>query len=565
MSTIAPKLATLDATLKTVKPVVCENAMPTDHTVVNLLNNYFTNYKSDLVDGPTLKFRPVPHMKDSKTELDWKSIAGKPCINLDECKSLVSYSSWCETIQKKHPEVKLSKEELKALTKSTFDGRLRGLLEIAEVAVLKPETTQEKKPRKSKKDAQPEGEQAPKAAKQPKENVFEKIVIPSLNLGFPKGHNMDDYIASIVRFLTDKDSKDRFRLRVYNFCFPHSIRKKGEPAVGTNLVYLQHISRYHDEVLKAVIEGVADADILASVQSEFADNFKPNDKLSEAERESIPLQLRNPEIVTFVLNQQMKTTDNGKQVVDFSWISQLKAIKQGPKGKGQTQTNDPISKSDIAAVRELVRELNLVNNFIKLLKTAVEDNPDDDVNECFETYNALLEEIATFGKTHKPKSNTPAAFIRLLVETAAFFGGKFKYPTKSLVKGKNGKPDREVEISYLRTFLAELKSKLPFKFSKDTRKLIDAMIMGTEPVNDANINKAADKVKEEWATIGNSGLYNVSKLDLYTKLGRIVPAALGKQYKVAVGIHVMQFIIDQLRLIKAQNSKRKSVIVYVHI
>ena len=160
MSTIAPKLATLKTS--TAKPAVCETAMPTSQTVVNLLNNYFTNYKSELVDDQVLKFRPVPHVKGSKTELDFKSIAGRPCIRLDECSSLVSYSSVCERIQKAHPEVKLSKEELKALTKATFDGRLRGLLEIAEDAVIKPES--EAKPKKSKKkDAPSESEPAPKA------------------------------------------------------------------------------------------------------------------------------------------------------------------------------------------------------------------------------------------------------------------------------------------------------------------------------------------------------------------------------------------------------------------
>lgn len=561
MSTVVPKFATLK--VKSARNAVSDANRPNGSTLAHLLNIYFGTY--DVDQHPCLKFKAVPHRKGSKIEYDLDSVAGKPLININECVAITSYASVCEQIQKAHPEIKLSKEELAAITSNTYDGRLRGLLEIAANAVIKPDQPKDKKPKKS----DPEQPKEPKEPRKPSDNAFKKHVIPYLGLGFPKQQQtIAEYFKVINDFFSDDD---RLRLRCFNLSFPHSVRPshKGDgEAKGTNLVYLQHISKYHDQVLQNFVDGIDDATILGSIQNEFANSVpRPSLKvrrenkqgfddvpLDDASFERLKVQLRNADILTNFL-----TPPNA------NWVKALTVIKPGKGGKGQVNTDEPLKPYERASIKGLLRELHIVYSFLKLVRAAFESNPDRNVADCFEQYNAHLDDIKGFYKQHKPKSQNYNTFVKYLVESVNFCKDKFGYRLNGVVKGKNGQPDKQVLKSAISAFAVEIKSGLSFKFNKKIREGLDDLVSGAKPLNDDNVIAVANIMQAEWSNLTSAYAVDVSDLDFYSKLGKIVPAAIGKQHKIAVGIAMIQYIFDQIRLIQAKNIGRKGCItVYVH-
>lgn len=551
MSVKAPKIPTAP------KAAVSDKR-PTAAVITNFLNNYYTNFRfADDLDNQTVTFRTV-------TEKNASSIGSKPVIDVSECEPFTAYSKVCEQLQRVHPDTKLTKEELEAITAGVYDGRLRGLLEIAANAVIKP--PKEDKPKKAKKSDSPEAEESKPARVKapPKENAFEKYVLPALRFGVPIERDINDYINAVNSFFTNKD---KLRTRVYNLCFPHALHNPDKPAKGVNLIYLQHISRFHDDVLKAFVDGVEDRNILVSVQGEFMKAFKVDDlrskgakeapKLEPVELEELKAQLLNPEIINLVLNPPTITNAKGETKVDPKWVDSLRAIKAAPKGKGILQLDRELTKFEKVAVRLLSNELNTVVTFLKLVRNAFAASTGESPKDCFADYQSLLEEIATFHREHKPKTKDQASFIKFLVETVMFLKDRFSYK------------------SPLRGFIGELHTDVQFKFNHATRKLIDELIAGFKKVKgedkpvpvtfDEQLPLIIDEFKKAWIETSNPSLYDVNKLELYNKLGKLVPAAIGKQYKVAVGILLVQYLFEQVRLHRAFNSKKKDLVIYVKL
>ena len=537
---------------------------PTAAVITNFLNNYYTNYKfADSVNGPVVRFRTV-------TSKNADSIASKPVIDVNDCEPFKAYSTVCGRLQKVHPATKLSKQELTAITAGVYDGRLRGLLEIAANAVIKPPKPAEDK--KQKKQKQSADEPKEKVERQPKENAFEKYVLPALRFGTVKEQSIGDNVNAINAFFTNKD---KLRTRVYNICFPHAVHNPDKPAKGVNLIYLQHTTKFHDNVLKMLVENAGDRDILQSVQSEFIGTFsvdllkqknsKELPKLEKEELESLLTQLANPELITFILNPPTVNV-NGEMKLDGKWIDTLKAIKFGSK-KAVVQLERGLTKFERMAVRLLVNELHATLSFVKLVHNAFAANRDDDINECFEKYNAILADINSFYKEHKPKVNNHETFITYLMESVMFIKDLFEY--KSPIRGF---------VTDLITASRNSKSgseNVSFKFNNATRKLMDEVVVGFRkekkdgpqiPVTlEEQLPKIIDAFKVSWAETSNPLCYDVNKLEIYSKLGKLVPAAIGKQYKVAIGILLVQFLFEQVKLQRAANSKKKELVIYVKL
>ena len=555
MSVVAPKLTTLK--VKSARNAVSDSNRPSGNSIAHNLNIYFATY--DVENKPCLKFKAVPHRKGSKIEFDLDSVASKPLINLNEFGALQAYSNVCEQLQKAHPTDKLSKDELAAITAGIYDGRLRGLLEIASKAILKSD-----KPKKAKKEESSEPKE--KEQRQQSENAFKKYVIPHLGLGFPKQpQTVAEYFKVINDFFTDED---RLRLRCYNLCFPHAAHNSDPDAKGTNLIYLQHLSQFHDVVLQGFVDGADDQAILGGVQSDFANGIQrpvlkvrregkqgfDNVPIDDAAFERLKFQLRNADIITNFLNPPQS-----------NWIKALTVVKAGKGGKGQVSTDEALKPFERNAIKDLLRELHLVLNFLKLIRAAFAAKPDRDVAECFDQYQSLLEEIKAFHSQHKPKTQNFNTFVKYLVEATLFCKDKFGYRLNSVVKGKDGKPDKQVVKSAISAFAAEIRSGLSFKFNKKIREGLDELVSGAKPLSDENVIAVANIMQAEWNNLSNAYAVDVSDLDFYSKLGKIVPAAIGKQHKIAVGIAMIQYIFDQIKLIQARNQGRKGCItVYVH-
>lgn len=526
---------------------------PSATVLVNFLNAYFQNYRIDTeFDGQKVRFRTLTAKQEDQLaskDKDVKKRAPKAIIDLKTFTALQRYCTECAKCQKEaekvakakakeegkkdsdKTKVKLSKETLAKLTADTFDARLRGLLEIAAKAVIKPPKPEGETKRAKKDPNAPEEPPAPRAKPLPKENAFEKHVLPGLNLGTAKEQTIESFVDAINAFYNDRD---RLRTRSYNNNFPHALHKPDAPAEGVNVIYLQHVSTYHDDILKSFVEAeLSDKEILELIKTQFIEQFKPDDKLSAEEKDALSLNLKHQPTVDNVLTPP----ENPK------WINELKAFKA--KGKGVVQTSTPLTKAERDAIVRLVRELNGAVSFLKTIKRAHEFKPDADLKECYENYNMLLDEIRDFHVAHKPKTRTHLTFIKFLVESAVFFKGKFNYKEP------------------LKNFLTDLKAKVPIKFDKKTRKALNDFISGERQMTDEALAEVADEFKAEWTLINSPKSYDVNKLDVYSKLGKFVPASIGKQHKVAVGIAIFQFLLEQTRLQRSLNAKKKEVVIYI--
>lgn len=531
---------------------VVSTKQPTSSLLVNFLNNYFANFRfADEFPNQTIRFR-------SLTEKNTSAAASKHVIDIAQCEPFTAYSNVCAQLQHAHPNAKLTKDELAAITQNVFDGRLRGLLSIAATAVIKQDKPkQQRKKASSDESSDQQTDDKKKQPRLPSENAFEKYVLPALQLGKPRAFNAGAYIDALNDFFKNTD---KLRLRAYNICFPHSLRKEGE-AVGVNCIYLQRVIRYHEEVLKAIVSNSNEQNILSFVQSQFVKDFnadtikKGKQTLSPEELIAIKEQLSNPEFIANVLNSQ---SQNGK--VDEKWLDSIVAIKVLKGGKFQ-QLERTLSKQEKVAVKRLLSELYSTLSFIKLVRNAFEHNKSFDPSECYERYIAMLAEIDDFYKSHKPKSRENKDFIRYLVESVVFIGGNnvFNY-------GKN----------HLRCFISDVNSKLPIKLSVAVRSRINEAIAGKRVIKhdkkeEVTVFKSLDEaiaivVDEFEKSIQNDdalAAYDVNKLDIYCKIGKFIPAAIGKQYRIAIGILLVQYLLEQIKLQRAMNRKKKDIVIYV--
>lgn len=510
----------------------------TSASAVNFLNNYQTNYNIPDNDQK-LTFRSVtPKVENNILKTDKRNKVN--VIDIIEPEYLKNFNKLCAQKLKEHKDEKLSHIEMLDITKQIYEPKLRGLLEIASNATIKPPKDEEEEKLKRasrKKDKDDNTPPAPRAKPAPKENAFEKFVIPSLHLGTPKEKSIETYCDAVFSFFTNKD---KLRTRVYNVTFPHALHNYEKPARGVNIIYLQHISKYHDQVLNAVItEKKEERDVLELIQQLFIADFSL-DKSVDVDVNDIKLQLSNKLIIdNFISNP---TTENG--IVDSKWVNKLTSLKSGPKGKGIISTDVLLEKPAKEAIKSLLKELNIVRSFINILKEAKDFNENVRFEDCLEVYNMTLAEIEEFYQSHKPKTRTYETFVKFFIEAAIFLKHKFNY------------------ASPLKNFITDLHSKVAFKFSKDTRKELDEAI-STEKLTEEGLTALTEKFKEEWTDVNSPKLYDVGKVDIYAKLGYLLPVALPKQYRVAVGISLVQYMLDQIELIKAKNNKKKEIVIYI--
>ena len=521
--------------------------------IINFLNNYYRNINSsDDSRKQSIVFKSYPNKSTT---------FNKATIDLYKYQGLLDF---IETYKL------MPNEDYSKIIERVFDLKLHTCLDIAD----KYKTNDKKKV-----------------------NVFQEFIIPQLEFGKKREVSIQDFINAINAFF-ENDSK--IKTKIYNSVFPHDTHHSDELPKGVNVIYLQHISKFHDEILEMVInKGMNDLDILIECQKIFSKNHKISDSkgITPDMRERTIVQLLNPKIAEIVLNPPMVQDKRGNNMIDPKWIDKLHACELNKRSRKFVELDELLSNEEKKNVRELVRELTIAKSFIKIIrgganarrlvkdKTIKRDKDGNEVEvevertepvnvnfkECLEQYKAIYADTRKFyekwkklindeydkikfnKKSDDAKANeeyerlTYELFLRYFIEAVKFVKSKFNYTTP------------------LKTFINDIKKDIMFKFNKNLRTKINEKIEQNEPISHEEIAELAKDYYREWMFLNSPKTYDPTELSIYSKIGKFCGVPIKKDYRIAIGIAIVAYIQEQIKIIRAIYSKKREIQVYIKV
>lgn len=547
---------------KTVHSVETEDKKYSSTIITNFLNNHYRNALFKDSPKQNITFKNYP--KDA-------NINNKFVIDLYKYQGLLDF---IETYKL------MLNEDYSKIIERVFDLKLRACLDIAD----KYKTNDKNKL-----------------------NVFQEFIIPQLDFHEKREVSIHDFINAVSSFF---ENEDKLKTKIYNTVFPHATHKEDELPKGVNVIYLQHISKFHDDVLDMIInKNMNEEMILRKCQELYSVQYKfPDNKtVSPEERKRVISQILHPEIVKNILNPTTYVDENGKQAVVHNWINKLNICAFNKKKNTLEVTNERLNKDEKKIVRDLVRELTIVKSFIKIVRggvnarkiikeevTEVDSNGnlvtiekeksvpvEADLKVCLEQYHKTYNEIRDFyekwkniirdeftrirnakeriigtatnseeaAKLSQEESDrmTYELFLRYFIESVKFVKSKLNYNMP------------------LKTFINDIKKNIAFKFNKTLRTEIDEKIKQDGPISRDDIYELATKHYKDWMFINSPKTYNTNELDIYSKIGKFCGIPIKKDYRIAIGIAIIAYIQEQIKYIRASNNKKREILIYIKV
>lgn len=425
--------------------------------------------------------------------------------------------------------------------------------------------------------------------KQPKDNtadlpnVWRDFVIPQLEYGDRKPITIKSFIEAIDEFFLNDD---KLKTKIFNTTFPHATHNPQQLPHGINIVYLQHVSRFHDDILQMYIrDGITDMKaILKNVLQSIVKNV---DFAKYRLDESARLQLANSLILERVINPIMTTDRRGQQSIDYHWINDLTFIDT--KGKS---TGEPLDRRIRNCIRDCIRELMIAKSFVKIVesckdaKTIVGDGEGDYTvtDKDGKVWNIKQVEV-DYAKWYDEYVRRYEVTCQFFEDAKTTIDRAIDDLDRKLANGQIDEDEHErklyglflryfvdavrfakIELKYaapMKTFVNNLKRGVTFKFPKQLRCDIKKIIDGEEDVNDDDIDRLAREYHKDWKHINSPKTYDANEVDIYGKIGRYCQAPLRKDHRIAVGVAIISYIQDQIRLIRAEHPKKKDIQIYI--
>ena len=533
---------------KTSSPKVEKPFSPT--VITNFLNNYYRNLSMKHVNEQNVSFKVAPTDKPltaQQLSIDLSKYDGLKIFN-DTYKLVMEQANEAED-----PE-KAKKDAMDRTIDITFDMKLRACLDNARVYKTNDKT---------------------------KINTFQEFIIPQLGFDTNNMMNIKDYINGVSSYFANES---KLKTKIYNLVFPHDSHDQDKLPVGVNVIYLQHVSKYHDEILDLVINNGADeAKVMKEVQKLYAKESKlPQD---------VKLQLLHPTIPLTVLNPPTVATKKGKQTVDLKWIDELKAVKNN-KTK-LIETEELMTSEQKKAVKALVRELMIAKSFVKIInggknarkveivegkQVAVPLKPN--LKTCLEQYNKVYGDTIKFYNDWKERIEQELEHIEQEKEAGSI--------TIEDTEGKTAEQiiaEREEEQQYalflkyfisavrfihdtlkyehpFKAFINDVKKDVCFKFNKALHGEIEKLISADE-FDESKVDEVAAAYHKNWKFINFPKSYDPNDLSIYSKIGKYCGLDIRKEFRVAVGIAIVAFIQEKIGLLKAANSRKKEIQIYI--
>ena len=355
-------------------------------------------------------------------------------------------------------------------------------------------------------------------------NFLEEHIVPQLWTEKINEYNVNDYYNAVLSLF---ECTDRLKIKLFNNIFPHGIHNPEKEKKGVNIVYLQHISKYHDFVLeKLIIDGKTEPEIIMLVQREFAREFANGND-----------QLLHPKIAKTIIDDESKSN---KKSFDYKWISQLQKIASITK-KGVSYESNLMDSDNIKEITELVRELLVVKSFLTNIKRGTDDEPNVKLSDAYSKYKRTLESVNEFYNDHKQISNDFPDFMVFFMESAKFLRDELEY---------------KQPMKYI---MDELKQKTDFKMNKNLIKKLTEIF--TKDFSDEEIKSIVNVDCKLLPT----KVYDFADTEIYFKLGKYCLATLNKKLRLGVGIAIVKYINDELDKLILKNIKKKNIIIHFKV
>ena len=536
-------------------------------TITNFFNNYYRNIVMKTPTEQNISFKVSPTDKELKPQ--------QLMINLYDYQGLQDFIQTYKLVLKQCEESKnLDEAKKHAMEKTidiTFDMKLRACLDNARTYKTNDKT---------------------------KINTFQEFIIPQLGFDTTRLMNISDYIKGIDSYFTNEA---KLKTKIYNLIFPHASHNPDKLPIGVNIIYLQHVSKYHDEILDLVInKELSEEEVLAKIQNLYASDYvlpeKGEDKkLTKQERtakiNNIKLQLLNPDIIEHIMNPPMIENKSGKQIISFKWIDDLNVVKRT--GKNITQTSESLTNEEKRAIRMLNRELMIVKSFIKIIlgaKTArkIEMKGDEqvivpmnvDLKQYLAKYKETYKHVMKFYNEWNEKIKSEMARIVAIQEAGELVIEDTEGKTTDQIIAENvERRQYEIFLRYfietvrfiksefkcsqpLKSFINDVKKDVIFKFNKVLHSEIEKLIKA-DVLDDEKIKELAATYSKDWKYINFPKSYDPNDLNIYGKIGKICGLDIHKEYRIAIGISLVAFIQEQIALIRAANKKKKDIQIYI--
>lgn len=545
--------------------------------ITNFLNNHYRNLAANDPSAQSLVFKNYPSetaKSTSSSSSSAKKAKAPPSMKNKDVIDLYGYQGLIDFIEIYKI---MAGEDYTKIIDRTFDLKLHTCLDIAD----KYKTNDKNKL-----------------------NVFQEFIIPQLGFSEKPSGSIQDYIDSINAFF---ENEGKLKTKIYNTVFPHDTHHPEEPPKGVNVIYLQHVSKYHDEVLDFVInQDMSDLDILIEIQKLYSKNYKfENGSITPEERERAITQMLNPKIAETVLEPPKVTDKKGNEVVDPKWVEKLHVCEINRKTKKFTDTEETISKEEQKNIKELVRELSIVKSFIKIIrgganarkiikeKVVEKDAEGKEVEKtveryepmkvdfkfCLEQYNTIYEETIDFYDTWKRRLTTEYNKIQVNKEKA-------RGDESDVAKGNELVRDEAERLTYelfltyfvdvvrflkdkfnyaapLKTFINDIKKEVTLKFNKNLRAKLNEMVERKDPVKKEEIAELAKDYYKDWMFLNSPKTYDTNELSIYSKIGKFCGLPIKKDYRIAIGVAIIAYIQEQIKLIRATHPKKHEIQIFI--
>ena len=502
-------------------------------SIVNFMRTHYRLYPT--IDNIERKSVNIKLIEDFDAEVDTgaeteskkRRLPAENCINLNDYSGVLEFIQTYIAIasQTHEKEFKLQK-----VIESIFDIRMRGALDIVDLYDLKQD-----EPKKALQD----------------------FVLSRLGFNTTTPTPITSYIEAITEFMKNES---KLRTKAYNTFFPHSTRS-GADAKGVNVVYLQHSPAFQNELLEKLAEDIDidDMKLDAIVIKNFVDQHS-----------NMQACLLNPAIRKGVDSPPKIVNKNGVEVVDALWVKKLKRCVI--KGNKPVQTDETVSAEEAEVIQQLVKELTLARQFVKVVRDAFEngkmlvkedgvDKTVDDkrsIDECVDKYNAALDAVRLFnaewvkravdGKFKDVAAETKF-FIEYFVAACKFMKEHFGY------------------VDPIKTFVCDIKRvNLNLNFSKEIKaglvRLVNEKL--TKKDSDEIVKSLTVEHLNDWRYINVMKSQDPLELDIYNNIGKICGISIGSDYRIAVGIAVVAWIQEKIRLISARNCKKRDITIGIY-
>jgi len=322
----------------------------------------------------------------------------------------------------------------------------------------------------------------------------------------PKNYTIRDYIRVVQSMFdyNDKKTNDKLRIKLFNNLFPHGVHDNEKPANNVNVIYLQHISSFHDYIIEEFLNKADHKKIYSKIVYEYKDTLK----YTTAE-------LRK--LIEKFLDGEDTSTDKKVSIV-------LRELR--------------IARTFIE--KQLVKG----SDYLKRTKI-IDDNVEDfdvypTLRNAYSKFKQLYSEVKDFYDDHMDVPENYTEFLVYLMKAAFFLRDKLNYKES------------------LKTLISELKNRTDFKINKNVSKKLGEMMKSE--FNETNIRAAIDE-KEMLPT----RIYDYSDTEIYDKVGRYCTVPLSTKLRFGVGIAIIAYINREIEKLLLTNGKKKQLFIYIKV